>query len=124
MALWFTVMAIRRVCDKLQEGCWFLWKLFQREELRDRTSASATQVDSGIDEPIRISMSANVHRVSDEGALDVFWRDLIENPIDWWDNRESRRNPRAPDFKHRITRQALWIDNWQTPAWARAKFGT
>ena len=46
----------------------------------------------------------------------------MERPEEWWDNRATRKNPRAPDFKHKVTRQALWIDNWQTPEWVGTKF--
>ena len=48
---------------------------------------------------------------------------LVERPEEWWDNRTTRSNPRAPDFKHKRTRRALWIDNWETPDWVWAKFG-
>nr|PNR53240.1 hypothetical protein PHYPA_009616 [Physcomitrium patens] len=29
--------------------------------------------------------------------------------IKWWDNRFNNVNPRAPDFKHKITKKGLWI---------------
>jgi hypothetical protein len=37
-----------------------------------------------------------------------------------------QRNPGSPDFKHKVTRKALWIDGWATPAWVkeRLKLGT
>ena len=46
-----------------------------------------------------------------ESTVEAHWRHLVENPEEWWDNRSTRKNPRAPDFKHKGTRKALWIDN-------------
>ena len=47
-----------------------------------------------------------------EASVETYWRHLVDHPEEWWDNRVTRKNPRAPDFKHKVTRQALWIDNW------------
>jgi len=49
-------------------------------------------------------------------------RHLADRPDEWWDNRMSKRNPRAPNFKHKATNKALWIDNVRTPNWAKVKF--
>jgi len=29
-------------------------------------------------------------------------------------------NFKSPDFKHKATRKALWIDGWTTPPWVKA----
>ena len=31
----------------------------------------------------------------------------------------SQRNPKAPDFKHKIDNTALWIDSKYTPTWVK-----
>ncbi|XXG58190.1 hypothetical protein AAC387_Pa04g0565 [Persea americana] len=31
------------------------------------------------------------------------WKDLLENPNNWWDNRSTKFNPKSPDFKHKVT---------------------
>lgn len=31
-----------------------------------------------------------------------------------------QRNPKSPDFKHKFTRKALWVDGWSTPSWVKA----
>ena len=31
-----------------------------------------------------------------------------------------QRNPRSPDFRHKVARKALWIDGWSTPPWVKA----
>lgn len=120
MSLWFGVMALRRVFDRLQDACIFLWHLCQGEKTEDTDSASASQIDRGITRPRILGDSSAQDDCTERSVED--WRDLIANSGNKWDNRESRRNPRAPDFKHRGTRKALWIDNWQTPAWVRIRF--
>jgi hypothetical protein len=43
------------------------------------------------------------------------WRDLVQNPDKWWDNRIDKRNAKAPDFKHKETGEALWLN--ESPTW-------
>lgn len=45
------------------------------------------------------------------------WLDYFDNPTSYWDNRANKRNPRAPDFKHKERNDALWIGGRDTPAW-------
>jgi len=46
----------------------------------------------------------------EEDERDYAWSHLGENPDEWWDNREDKRNPRAPDFKLKSDGDvALWI---------------
>lgn len=33
--------------------------------------------------------------------------DQMQNPQNWWDNREGKKNPKAPDFKHR--KNSDWV---------------
>ncbi|KAK6126198.1 hypothetical protein DH2020_040079 [Rehmannia glutinosa] len=47
------------------------------------------------------------------------WKNLVENPNKWWDNRLDKRNPRAPDFKHKETGEGLWLSD--TPDWALSR---
>jgi hypothetical protein len=28
-------------------------------------------------------------------------------------------NPKSPDFKHKVTKKALWVDGWSTPPWVK-----
>ncbi|VVA92680.1 unnamed protein product [Arabis nemorensis] len=44
------------------------------------------------------------------------WQVFFANPYDWWDNRRNKKNPRQPDFKHKDTREALWL-NSDKPDW-------
>ncbi|RVW80633.1 Protein OSB2, chloroplastic [Vitis vinifera] len=46
---------------------------------------------------------------------DESWKNLVENPDKWWDNRSSKTKEKAPDFKHKDTGEALWLSS--SPAW-------
>ena len=35
----------------------------------------------------------------------------------WWDNRQNKRNPKAPDFKHKDTGDGIWLSS--APQWAQ-----
>ncbi|KAL5773530.1 hypothetical protein ACOSP7_013127 [Xanthoceras sorbifolium] len=50
---------------------------------------------------------------------DESWKDLVENPDKWWDNRLDKINQKSPDFKHKETGEGLWLDN--SPAWVLSK---
>lgn len=42
--------------------------------------------------------------------VEALWADWESDPTQWWDNREDKRNPRAPDFKHKKTGAGLWLN--------------
>ncbi|XP_054786156.1 protein OSB2, chloroplastic-like isoform X2 [Prosopis cineraria] len=50
---------------------------------------------------------------------DASWRDVVENPDKWWDNRSNKKNERYPDFKHKETGEALWLSS--SPSWVLPK---
>ncbi|WOL15261.1 hypothetical protein Cni_G24042 [Canna indica] len=49
------------------------------------------------------------------------WQAFFANPVDWWDNRKNKRNPKYPDFKHKHTGEALWIDAKNNPTWVKSQ---
>lgn len=51
--------------------------------------------------------------------LDNSWKNLVENPDKWWDNRARKRNSKAPDFRHKETGEVLWLSS--SPDWALSK---
>ncbi|KAG0592855.1 hypothetical protein KC19_1G285400 [Ceratodon purpureus] len=55
-------------------------------------------------------------------TIHELWEEYFSGPSQWWDNRNRKGNPRAPDFKHKVTGEALWIDGWYTPEWVKEKF--
>ncbi|XP_062077452.1 protein OSB3, chloroplastic/mitochondrial-like isoform X3 [Humulus lupulus] len=50
---------------------------------------------------------------------DEMWKDLLENPNKWWDNRVDKKSERAPDFKHKETGEGLWLSS--SPIWVQSK---
>ncbi|CAK9866876.1 unnamed protein product [Sphagnum jensenii] len=49
------------------------------------------------------------------------WRQFFSDPSQWCDCRQEKVNERHPDFKHKRTQAALWLDNRQNPSWVGAK---
>ncbi|KAG1368576.1 protein OSB1, mitochondrial-like [Cocos nucifera] len=46
------------------------------------------------------------------------WQVFFANPYEWWDNRQCKPNSGYPDFKHRDTRECLWLRP-DDPPWVR-----
>ncbi|KAL5780357.1 hypothetical protein ACOSQ2_011094 [Xanthoceras sorbifolium] len=46
------------------------------------------------------------------------WHVFFTNPCEWWDNRKDKKTPKAPDFKHKDTGEALWL-NPNDPPWIK-----
>ena len=51
------------------------------------------------------------------------WRRFFADPARYWDNRFGKRNPKAPDFKHKDSGEALWIIDRRAPRGAAAASG-
>ncbi|KAG0598383.1 hypothetical protein M758_12G068300 [Ceratodon purpureus] len=66
------------------------------------------------------SRNAAVHS-GEAQTTEQVWEEYFVDPSQWWDNRVEKKNPRAPDFKHKATGKALWVDGWYTPAWVKAR---
>ncbi|KAH8938576.1 hypothetical protein BDL97_16G091400 [Sphagnum fallax] len=49
------------------------------------------------------------------------WRQFFSDPSQWCDCRQEKVNERHPDFKHKRTQAALWLNNRQNPPWVGAK---
>ncbi|KAJ7534255.1 hypothetical protein O6H91_13G086000 [Diphasiastrum complanatum] len=52
-----------------------------------------------------------------EWNSEQLWRRFFSDPSQWWDHRFDKTNARFPDFKHKKTQDALWIDARSTPRW-------
>uniref|UniRef100_A0A0D9VWL4 Uncharacterized protein n=1 Tax=Leersia perrieri TaxID=77586 RepID=A0A0D9VWL4_9ORYZ len=57
------------------------------------------------------------HLDSSSRSTEQLWQAFFANPLDWWDNRTNKKNPRYPDFKHKHTGEALWVDGRNNPNW-------
>ncbi|KAJ7564381.1 hypothetical protein O6H91_02G014700 [Diphasiastrum complanatum] len=49
------------------------------------------------------------------------WQEFLSDPSQWWDNRFIKKNPKYPDFKHKITHEGLWIEGRLKTPWVKAK---
>ena len=45
------------------------------------------------------------------GSAEDKWRRFFADSTRYWDNRFGKRNERAPDFKHKDSGEALWIND-------------
>eukprot|EP00250_Pteridium_aquilinum_P035390 c9312_g1_i1 orf=120-617(+) len=59
------------------------------------------------------------HKRSLYTSCDLLWKDYFRDPSQWWDNRTSKAAPSDPDFKHRVTKESLWIHGLHNPSWVR-----
>ncbi|CAN6287528.1 unnamed protein product [Urochloa humidicola] len=46
------------------------------------------------------------------------WQIFFANPYEWWDNRQSKLWASSPDFKHKDTREKIWLQP-DDPPWVR-----
>ncbi|KAH8479360.1 hypothetical protein H0E87_031353 [Populus deltoides] len=58
---------------------------------------------------------------NDMGSMEERWQAFFANPLEWWDNRKDKRNPKYPDFKHKDTGEALWVEGRYNPPWVKSQ---
>lgn len=58
---------------------------------------------------------------SNMGSIEESWQAFFANPVDWWDNRKNKKNPKYPDFKHKDTGEALWVEGRYNPPWVKSQ---
>ncbi|CAA3003999.1 Hypothetical predicted protein, partial [Olea europaea subsp. europaea] len=56
------------------------------------------------------------HLISEE-----IWKAFFANPLEWWHNRKNKRSPNYPDFKHKDTGEALWVESRYNPPWVKSQ---
>ncbi|MCO5550988.1 hypothetical protein L7F22_004483 [Adiantum nelumboides] len=49
--------------------------------------------------------------------LERRWKDFFGDYSEWWDYRRIKPSPRHPDFKHKVTKDPLWMDSRHNPPW-------
>lgn len=52
------------------------------------------------------------------------WEDLFSNPSHWWDYRREKTNPKYPDFRHKSSKQVLWLNSKQKPTWVDSRLSS
>ncbi|KAH8931876.1 hypothetical protein BDL97_19G044000 [Sphagnum fallax] len=54
-------------------------------------------------------------------VIEKLWQEFFLDPSQWWDHRSEKGNARYPDFKHKKTQEALWLNNKLNPPWVEAE---
>ncbi|CAH1417747.1 unnamed protein product [Lactuca virosa] len=54
-------------------------------------------------------------------STEELWQAFFANPSEWWDNRKNKRSPKYPDFKHKDTGEALWVEGRYNPSWVKSQ---
>lgn len=124
LAIWFLLFVLRQLCDRVLEAA-FLW-LVNSVRQNGKQPAKGTSVQEGrkgklegVDIMDKDRYCSGTSSSSEIDEDDHIWQEYFADPSQWWDNRCNKRNPKAPDFKHRTTKRALWVDGWYTPKWVK-----
>ncbi|KAL5136695.1 Protein OSB2, chloroplastic [Glycine soja] len=84
-----------------------------------------SSVSSSQGQEFDFAMAGSGRKVSNAanstGSVVETWNAFFANPGEWWDNRNNKRNPKAPDFKHKDTGEALWIEGRYNPPWVKSQ---
>lgn len=72
-------------------------------------------------EPRTETTARKYQAVNTTGSIEELWQAFFANPVDWWDNRKDKRNPKYPDFKHKDTGEALWVEGRYNPSWVKSQ---
>lgn len=90
-------------------------------DFKNKDSGAALWLDSAPEWvlPGLQGLEFDVPLQKEKKADDDSWKDLVENSGKWWDNRSNKKNPKAPDFKHKDLGTGLWLSD--LPAWALSK---
>jgi hypothetical protein len=78
-------------------------------------------VNRGIPQAKGDSWQEELGSTSGGSSEDKLWIEYFSDPASFWDNRGCKENPRALDFKHKVTKRALRVDGWYTPSWVRER---
>ncbi|KAK4281225.1 hypothetical protein QN277_012747 [Acacia crassicarpa] len=68
-----------------------------------------------------ISGNKGTYAAVNTGSTEELWQVFFANPVEWWDNRRNKRNPKYPDFKHKDTGEALWVEGRSNPPWVKSQ---
>ncbi|XP_042988743.1 uncharacterized protein LOC122316278 [Carya illinoinensis] len=58
---------------------------------------------------------------SNVGSVEELWQAFFANPVDWWDNRKNKKNPKYPNFKHKDAGKALWVEGRYNLPWVKSQ---
>ncbi|KAL1223997.1 Protein OSB3, chloroplastic/mitochondrial [Cardamine amara subsp. amara] len=93
---------------------WVLSKLPPRKKNQERPLESNTVSQPQLELDVAVP-KGNLKQLKREES----WKNMVENPNNWWDNRTNKRNPKGPDFTNKETGEALWLNG--SPTWVQPK---
>ncbi|KAK7270302.1 hypothetical protein RIF29_23349 [Crotalaria pallida] len=96
------------VCQQLN----FIERSFSSAYSRDQDSDNLMPGNSG---------KKGSYFPNNTGSTVELWNAFFANPGEWWDNRKNKKNPKGPDFKHKDTGEALWIEGRSNPPWVKSQ---
>ncbi|OMP08828.1 Primosome PriB/single-strand DNA-binding protein [Corchorus olitorius] len=85
----------------------------------ERSSSSVASYDRGFSGMSNRKFGNNGGNNMD--SPQELWQAFFANPSEWWDNRKNKRSPKYPDFKHKDTGEALWIEGRNNPHWVKSQ---
>ncbi|TKY44506.1 OSB3 [Spatholobus suberectus] len=81
-----------------------------------KTFPFSTSEEHGIN-----SSRKHIHaKQSEQLDIDKSWKDLLDNPIEWWDLRSIKENPKGAAFERKTNGELLYI-NSSPPKWLQQK---
>jgi len=98
---------------KLEQG--------KSSEVKQEFAAQFPKVEQGKSSAVKQEFAAQLPKTKQGKSFkgDDSWTNLVENPDKWWDNRTNKFSKRSPDFKHKVTGEALWLSD--SPAWVLSR---
>ncbi|XP_009607292.1 protein OSB1, mitochondrial-like [Nicotiana tomentosiformis] len=86
----------------------------------EKTSPSVASYN-GDSNSMAPSRKQNNYPTNTTGSTEELWQAFFANPLEWWDNRKNKRSPNYPDFKHKDTGEALWVEGRYNPTWVKSQ---
>ncbi|PIN05079.1 hypothetical protein CDL12_22375 [Handroanthus impetiginosus] len=94
----------------------------------DVKTMSSDSVETKQEKANEKSVESAYKKKDGDQILDL-WRDLLKNPLQWWDYRDHKSNglvkEKFPDFKHKGTGDSLWLNtapDWVLPGLGKLEF--
>ncbi|KAL3531279.1 hypothetical protein ACH5RR_010601 [Cinchona calisaya] len=84
-------------------------------------SASPVALYDGDANALTSGRKQSGYAANNPGSVEELWQAFFANPVEWWDNRKNKRSPNYPDFKHKDTGEALWVEGRYNPPWVKSQ---
>lgn len=87
----------------------------------ERNAPSPVALYNGSSNSVEAAGKFDNSSATNRSSTQELWQAFFANPVDWWDNRKNKKNPKYPDFKHKDTGEALWVDARYNPPWVKSQ---